>query len=137
RFSPAPASGLPAYVGLSRPLPAEQPLYAGAAHAPFRLGQEAIADLGRSVPLSCLQDRRALLHGFDTLRRDLDGGAMADMDQYTARAFDILTADRTREAFDLTQEPDRVRASYPTGPYTPYSRPSTWDASSLLLARRL
>jgi hypothetical protein len=30
RFSPAPASGLPAYVGLSRPLPVERPLYAGA-----------------------------------------------------------------------------------------------------------
>src|SRR6266581_2089831 len=27
RFSPAPACGLPAYVGLSRPLAAEQPLY--------------------------------------------------------------------------------------------------------------
>jgi uncharacterized protein (DUF1501 family) len=138
RFSPAPASGLPAYVGLSRPLPVEQPLYAGARHAPFRLRQEAIADLGRSVPLSNLQDRQALLHGFDTLRRDLDGGAMADMDQYAARAFDILTADKTREAFDLDQEPDRVRARFPTGvPYTPYSRPSTWDASNLLLARRL
>jgi hypothetical protein len=138
RFSPAPASGLPAYVGLSRPLPAEQPLYAGARHAPFRLRQEAIADLGRSVPLSDLQDRRALLNGFDTLRRDLDDGAMADMDQYSARAFEILTADRTREAFDLDQEPERVRASYPTGiEYTPYSRPSTWNASNLLLARRL
>lgn len=138
RFSPAPASGLPAYVGLSRPLAVEQPLYAGARHAPFRLRQEAIADLGRSVPLSDLQDRRAVLHGFDTLRRDLDGGVMADMDQYTARAFDILTADKTREAFDLDQEPDRVRESYPTGhPYTPYGRPSTWNASNLLLARRL
>jgi len=138
RFSPASASGLPAYVGLSRPLPVERPLYAGARHAPFRLRQEAIADLGRSVDVLCLQDRRALLHGFDTLRRDLDDGAMADMDQYSARAFDILTADRTREAFDLDQEPDRVRASYPTGiEYTPYSRPSTWNSSNLLLARRL
>jgi hypothetical protein len=138
RFSPAPASGLPAYVGLSRPLPVERPLYAGARHAPFRLRQEAIADLGRSVPLPCLEDRRALLHGFDTLRRDLDSGAMGDMDQYTARAFDILTANTTREAFDLSQESDRVRERYPTGvAYTPYSRPSTWNASSLLLARRL
>jgi hypothetical protein len=138
RFSPPPASGLPAYVGLSRPLPAEQPLYAGARHAAFRLRPEAIADLGRNVSLLCLEDRQALLHAFDTLRRDLDGGAMADMDQYTTRAFEILTANRTREAFDLTQEPDRVRATYPTGiSYTPYTRPSTWDASNLLLARRL
>src|ERR1043166_7362805 len=67
RFSPPPACGLPAYVGLSRPLPVEQPLYAGARHPPFRLRQEAIADLGRSLPLSDLQDRRTLLNGFDTL----------------------------------------------------------------------
>jgi hypothetical protein len=138
RFSPALASGLPAYVGLSRPLAVERPLYAGARHAPFRLRQEAIADLGRTVDLPCLQDRQALLQGFDTLRRDLDDGALADMDQYAARAFDILTADRTREAFDIDQEPARVRACYPAGvAYTPYNRPSTWDASSLLLARRL
>jgi hypothetical protein len=138
RFSPAPACGLPAYVGLSRPLSVEQPLYAGAAHAPFRPREEAVANLGRNMTLPCLQDRQALLHGFDTLRRDLDGGAMAAMDQHTARAFDILTADRIRDAFDLDQEPDQVRASYPTGiSYTPYSRPSTWNASNLLLARRL
>ena len=49
RFSPAPACGLPAYVGLSRSLPVEQPLYAGAAHAPFRPRQEAVADLGSNA----------------------------------------------------------------------------------------
>jgi hypothetical protein len=138
RFSPAPACGLPAYVGLSRPLPVEQPLYAGAAHAAFRPLPEAVADLGRNMSLPCLEDRKALLHGFDTLRRDLDGDALAAMDQHTARALDILTADKIRQAFDLDQEPDKVRASYPTGvAYTPYSKPSTWDASNLLLARRL
>jgi len=79
-----------------------------------------------------------LLRSFDTLRRDLDAtAAMSAMDQHTARAFDILTADRTREAFDLGQEPDKVRARFPKSRYTPYERESTWDASSLLLARRL
>ena len=71
RFSPPPACGLPAYVGLSRPLPVEQPLYAGAAHAPFRPREEAVADLGRNVSLPCLQDRKALLHSFDTLRTQI------------------------------------------------------------------
>jgi hypothetical protein len=41
-------------------LSVEQPLYAGARHAPLRLRQEAIADLGRSMPLENLQDRRTL-----------------------------------------------------------------------------
>src|SRR6185295_14809235 len=117
------------------PLPVERPLYAGPKHAPFRLLPEAIADLGRSVSLPCLDDRKALLQGFDKLRRDLDEGAMAAMDQYTAHAFDILSADKTREAFDLSQEPESVRERYPKGvAYTPYSKPSTWDASNLLLA---
>jgi hypothetical protein len=137
RFSSASASGLPAYVGLSRPLAPEQPLYAGAGHAPFRPLPEAVADFGRNMTLPNLQDRRALLHGFDSLRRDLDGGAMAAMDQHTARAFGILTADQTRQAFDLSQEPDRVRERYPVAPYTPYDRPSTWNATNLLMARRL
>src|SRR5262249_7791780 len=133
-----PACGLPAYVGLSRPLSVEQPLYAGASHAPFRLRPEAIDNLGRSMSLPCLEDRRTLLRGFDTLRRDVDAGALDAMDAYTARAFDILTADKIRQAFDLDQEPDSVRARFPTGvEYTPYSRPSTWNASNLLLARRL
>src|SRR5215470_17777214 len=61
RFSPAPACGLPAYVGLSRTLSVERPLYAGAAHAPFRPREEAVADLGRNVSLARLQDRKALL----------------------------------------------------------------------------
>jgi Uncharacterized protein conserved in bacteria len=137
RFSPAPACGLPAYVGLSRPLPVEQPLYAGAAHAPFRPRPEAVADLGRKCPCPVLgpQGVAARLRHVAARPRD---GVMAAMDQHTARAFDILTADKIRQAFDLDQEPDKVRASYPTGvAYTPYSKPSTWDASNLLLARRL
>jgi hypothetical protein len=138
RFSPTPATGLPTYVSLGQALSVERPLYAGSAHAPFRPREQGIADLGRSVTLPCLEDRKVLLSSFDTLRRDLDAaGTMSAMDQHAARAFDILTADRTRQAFDLSQEPDKVRARFPKGRYTPYSRESTWDASNLLLARRL
>ena len=122
RFSPAPACGLPAYVGLSRPLPAEQPLYAGAAHAPFRLRQEAIADLGRSVPLSCLQDRRALLHGFDTLRRDLDGGAMAAMDQHTAAPSTFSRPTRSARRSILARSPTEFEQATPRASPTRLTR---------------
>ena len=50
---------------------------------------------------------------FDTFRRDIDTRRESrDMDAYTARAFDIITSPKAREAFDLSREPDRVRDRY-------------------------
>src|SRR5262245_44985317 len=64
RFSPRAGSGLPSYVSLGHPLPepreCERPLYAGAAHGPFRPREEGLADLARSklVTLPRLEDRK-------------------------------------------------------------------------------
>jgi uncharacterized protein (DUF1501 family) len=70
-----------------------------------------------------LEDRKALLHSFDTLRRDLDL-RFPGMDRYTARALDMITSSKVRDAFDVSKEPDKTRQKY--GRYT------TW-----LQARRL
>lgn len=48
-------------------------------------------------------------------------------DKYQAQAFDLMTSDRARKAFDLQREPDAVRDRYGR---------HTWG-QSLLLARRL
>ena len=34
------------------------------------------------------------------------------MDAYTARALDMITSPKARDAFDLSREPDRVRDRY-------------------------
>jgi hypothetical protein len=39
-------------------------------------------------------------------------GALARMDRFQARAYELLTTSRTRDAFDLTREPDAVRDRY-------------------------
>jgi hypothetical protein len=70
-----------------------------------------------------LEDRKALLNSFDSLRRDLDP-KLPGMDRFTARALDMITSSKVRDAFDVSKEPDKTRQKY--GRYT------TW-----LQARRL
>ncbi len=75
-----------------------------------------------------MDDRLALLSGFDNLRRTVDtNGLMNSMDQFNKRALDLLTHDKARVAFDLSKEPEALRARY--GKHV-------WGAR-LLMARRL
>lgn len=60
-----------------------------------------------------LDDRTALLGGFDKLRRQLDAtGVMSAMDKFHQRAVEMLTSEASRKAFDLSLEPDQVRDRY-------------------------
>ncbi|WP_166820571.1 DUF1501 domain-containing protein [Thalassoroseus pseudoceratinae] len=60
-----------------------------------------------------LDDRMRLLRGFDELRRDIDqSGLMDATDEFTGKALGLLTSDRARSAFDLSQEPDSLRDRY-------------------------
>lgn len=75
-----------------------------------------------------LDDRVALLKGLDNLRRTADHkGAMHAMDELNGRAFDLLTGNRAREAFDLSQEAPALRARYGIHPW----------GQRALMARRL
>jgi hypothetical protein len=60
-----------------------------------------------------LDDRRQLLGGFDSLRRDMDAsGAVEAMDEFGQKAFDLLTSPRMHDAFDLSKEPQKLRERY-------------------------
>jgi hypothetical protein len=116
-------SPMPAYVSLQDAERHEQVVYAGAAHQPFRLHRysrkEPLDNLRRAkdVTLERLQDRRELLHSFDSLRRDLDSrGAFDGQDALNARALDIVTSGKVRDAFDLSLEPEKLRARYGSKP---------------------
>jgi hypothetical protein len=140
-------SALPTYVSLDRPttdeFEFEKPYYAGAGHAPFRPFGNALDDMKPVKSLDNLEDRKTLLAAFDTMRRDLDrqptpGGG----DPFRARALEIITSPKVRDAFDLGKEPDKVLADYghKAGKY-PHQTVKTilydWDARPFLLARRL
>jgi hypothetical protein len=113
---------LPPYVLLS-PLMKDGPVYrdefgpqyAGLAHRPFAPTGEAYNDLGLppGVTPARLGERKQLLHSFDTLRRDLDAKAeLAGMDRFTAQAFEMVASDKTRNALDISLEPEPIREKY-------------------------
>jgi uncharacterized protein (DUF1501 family) len=81
------------------------------------------------LSVSRIDHRRQLLEGLDTAFRqaDVQSQDLAGMDRFYQRAYDILRSQRTRAAFDLASEPDKVRDRY--------GRTSFGQAC--LLARRL
>jgi hypothetical protein len=145
RFRSAPGDRLPHYVSMvprTREQPfLEEPHYVGAAHRPFRFGNDDALDLrlARGMTLERLDDRRKLMVGLDTLRRDLDTrGELAAMDSFQARAIDMITSPKAREAFDLSKEPDKLRQSYGASEFLKVGEMNVpWRPEKLLLARRL
>jgi uncharacterized protein (DUF1501 family) len=128
------ARDLPLYVGNSL-FYGGGPGFLGPAYVPFMYkGDPAAPSFGvgdLTMPqsgIAQLQRRHRLLERFDTLRREVDRTeTMAALDDFSRLAMEMLTSPRTREAFDLSKEPDRVRDRYGR----------TTGGQSLLLARRL
>ena len=127
KLRPANGTNLPPYVSLDMsrmphgyPRPASlEPAFLGPAHQPFDPSSPGgLADLrlADGVTPDRVADRKKLLGAFDGLRRDLEAskGAFDGMDRFTARALDMVTSPRVRDAFDVTREPDKVRQRYGT-----------------------
>jgi len=123
----------------------ENPQYIGAAHRPLHIsGGAGVNNLGllNGINRNRMDDRRGLMSSFDNLRRGLDSHPEAkEMDAYTARAFDIISSNKTREAFDLTRESDKTRDRYAFKDdkfiYVGTQADSFWYGQNFLLARRL
>jgi uncharacterized protein (DUF1501 family) len=111
-------SPLPPYVYLGDANHVGHPGFLGKAHEAYIPGPKA-ANLGlaRDMTLDRLGDRRELLRSFDTLRRDLDDarGSMSGIDAFTAQALEMITTNKAHDAFDVTKEPEAVRAKYGKG----------------------
>jgi hypothetical protein len=93
------------------------PGFLGPAHAPFKPDSEGMANMVlNGVSLDRLNDRRAMLTSFDRFRRESDAsGLMGGMDAFNARAFDVLTSNKLRDALDLEQEDPALRERYGRG----------------------
>ena len=96
------------------------PAWLGASQSPFIVaGDPSAADfkvdnIGVKQEMETrLDDRLAMLHGMDRLRRDLDkSGVMEAMDSFNVQAMDMLTSAQVRDAFDLSKESEEVRDRY-------------------------
>jgi hypothetical protein len=119
--------------------PPGQPGYLGVAHAGF----EAHAVDRRNITLQGtdlgrLADRRAMLAGFDSFRRDIDAsGVSRGIDIYQQQAFDVLTSSRLALALDLNREEGRGRSRYGLDRAYPDERDGKTHLDQFLLARRV
>ena len=94
--------------------------YLGGTTTPFIVGGDpsspdfSVQNLGLPPAMaSRLNDRAHLLGSLDQLRRDVDAsGAMDSMDQFNRQAIELLTSEKARTAFDLSQEPAALRERY-------------------------
>ncbi|MCA8982307.1 MAG: DUF1501 domain-containing protein [Planctomycetaceae bacterium] len=84
--------------------------------------------LPANMTLSRLEDRRGLRAAFDTLRKQVDqSGTLEAMDRFDQMAYELVTGDRARKAFNIDAEEAAVRDKYGR---------HTWGQCALL-ARRL
>ncbi|QDV16086.1 hypothetical protein Pan153_07070 [Gimesia panareensis] len=109
--------------------------YLGKAANPFVVSGDPNADNFQVKNISpppelaeSLDNRAALLKGLDNFRRELDqSGSMDSLDKFNRQALGLLTSEKVRSAFDISQEPDHIRDMYGR---------HTWGQRALL-ARRL
>jgi hypothetical protein len=142
---------MPAYVMIPRLLPGAGSAYLGVAHKPFETQADPATpgpfklpnfQLAAGVTMEQVGDRKSLLKDFDKMRRDADRtGAVEAADKFQAKAWEILTSEAARNAFDLDKEPMKLRERYG---FMPAFDPKAADrcgapnwAQRMILARRL
>jgi hypothetical protein len=127
---------LPTYVGINPPLEYNGPAYLGDAYSPFTVMGDpsspsfSVPNIGLtdSGEVQRLQRRSTLRENLDTLERAFDqAGELAALDEFETQAMTLLTNPKTKDAFDLSKEDDRIRDRYGR---------NSWG-QQLLLARRL
>ena len=131
---PGPAD-LPPFVAI--PNTPQVAGYLGVEYAPFstqsapRPGQPFNVrgiSLGRGLTVDEIEARHALRAKLDGRFASLESSDLAHgLDQFTERAFQIITSPRCRQAFDISKESPAISERFPANPF----------AQSCLLATRL
>ena len=107
--------GIPPFVSLRGASKGTEPGYLGVAHRPFTPEGQGVANL-RPTPANAgerLTKRRDLLNQFDDFRKESDTTGTANgIDQFTSRAFEIVSSGTVRKALDISKEEAKVRESY-------------------------
>lgn len=125
RGSNHPVTGMPTYVRLGG-IGADGPAFLGTACAPFGSNREAKSNMSLQTSVDRLDDRRALLNGFDRFKRKSDqSGLMEGLSAFETQAFNLVLG-KAPEAFDLKKEDPKIVQRYGNG-----------LAEQMLIARRL
>ena len=112
--------GVPNYVANDNRVYGGGSAYLGESALPFVVNRDpnaanfSVPNLSMSGRLkNRLDDRVTLLNSFDKLQRDVDrSGSLAAMDKFNEQALSLLTSDRAKNAFDISQEDPKTRERY-------------------------
>ncbi|MBA4190986.1 MAG: DUF1501 domain-containing protein [Planctomycetaceae bacterium] len=109
-------------------------------------GDQLKKNLQMKIPQERFSDRRQLLAGLDSVRREMDAsGAMEGLDRFQQQAFDVIVRG-VGDAFDLSKEDPKTVAKYDTSglfkreditKWYDMKRASNLLGKQLLMARRL
>jgi hypothetical protein len=136
RLKGANGPGVPPYVSIGRAMRNGRAAFLGNAYDPFIAGGDpnkanfkvSNLDLLPELKLQRVNDRKGLLDALDENRRLVDTTRTAEsIGKFNGQAFDLLTGDGARKAFNIGAENTRTRERY--------GRNTT--GQSMLLARRL
>ncbi|HUG20624.1 MAG TPA: DUF1501 domain-containing protein [Planctomycetaceae bacterium] len=111
---------LPPYINLPHPMAGGGPGFYGAEHAPFVIEADPsqpdfeVKDLRPPGALSNkrLDLRQRLLSGIDRLEQERTQGHAKTMSTYYDKAYNLMTSQEARRAFDIHSEPEAVRDAY-------------------------
>lgn len=129
-------AGVPPYVALPAEFRYGDALWVGQGNNPFRVEQEPNnkafqvpnLTLLDGVTADRLRDRGRLRAGLDRAQRVFDSSENAEsLDDFTAQAFEMVTSDSARQAFNISDETQATRSKYG----------ETELGQRMLLARRL
>jgi uncharacterized protein (DUF1501 family) len=124
---------VPPYINMPHPMGAGGPGFFGAEYAPFVIEADPsqpdfeVKDLGQLEGLSASRQarRQRMLAGLEKDRQR--AGRAAAMSTYYSKAYDLITSPAARRAFNVREEPEKLREDYGL----------TQIGQSALLARRL
>jgi len=99
-------------------------------HPVLAEGEPYLPGLSHQTDMNSIRfdQRRSLLEQFDQSFAELNqSSSQVRLDKFQRRAFEMLTSSKTREAFDLSKEPEHIRDRYGRNLF----------GSSMIVARRL
>ncbi len=113
---------LPPYISVPNFLNSGGPSFLGPAHGPFTIEADpaspdfSVRDI--ALPTSVATDRgllrRLALQEVNRFEQDIErvGKQVRSLDTFYQKAYNLMTSTAAREAFDMGQEPDKVRETY-------------------------
>src|SRR5262249_7530248 len=109
------SGNLPPFVSLRGMSRGTEPGFLGIAHRPFSPNGEGVNNLRPHPQVNSqrMDQRRSLMEAFHGLQREPDtNGSIGGLDQFTSRAFDMISSGGVRTALDLQREPQAIRERY-------------------------